>query len=63
MVVYWGVQFQGSFGVYMLAYYLISMVSIALAYSIATLAPTMDAASAMLRGRCRVCDAAKVMPC
>ena len=48
MVVYWGVQFQGSFGVYMLAYYLISMVSIALAYSIATVAPTMDAASAML---------------
>ena len=48
MVVYWGVQFQGSFGVYMLAYYLISMVSIALAYSIATIAPTMDAASAML---------------
>ena len=48
MVVYWGVQFQGSFGVYMLAYYLISMVSIALAYGIATIAPTMDAASAML---------------
>lgn len=48
MAIYWAVQLQGSFGVYVLAYYLISMTSMALAYAISALAPTVDAANAML---------------
>lgn len=48
MAIYWAVQLQGSFGVYVLAYYLISMTSMALAYAISALAPTVDSANAML---------------
>mmetsp|Transcript_23038 Transcript_23038/g.46895 ORF Transcript_23038/g.46895 Transcript_23038/m.46895 type:complete len:182 (+) Transcript_23038:73-618(+) len=48
VVIYWGVELQGNFGVYMLSYYLITMVSIALAYGIAAFAPTLDGATAML---------------
>ena len=48
MAIYWAVQLQGSFGVYVLAYYLISMTSMALAYAISAFAPTVDSADAML---------------
>ena len=48
VVIFWGVQFQGSFFILMLSYYLVTMISIALAYAIASLAPTLEAASAML---------------
>jgi len=48
MIVYWGVGFQGSFGTMAAIYYLTTMISIALAYAIASLAPDVDAASAML---------------
>merc|ERR1712070_1136458 len=48
LVVYWGVGFQGNFGTMAAIYYLTTMISIALAYAIASLAPDVDAASAML---------------
>ena len=48
MVIYWAMQLQGSFGMYVLTYYLISMVSIALASGIAALAPTFDVAIVVL---------------
>jgi len=48
LVVYWGVGFQGNFGTMAAIYYLTTMISIALAYAIAALAPTVDAASALL---------------
>ena len=48
VVIYWGVGFQGNFGVMALIYYLTTMISVALAYAIAALAPTLEAASAML---------------
>ena len=46
LIVYWAVGFQGNFGVMVLIYYLTTMISIALAYAIATIAPNLDAASA-----------------
>jgi len=48
LIVYWAVGFQGNFGVMVLIYYLTTMISISLAYAIATIAPNLDAASAML---------------
>lgn len=48
LIVYWGVGFQGNFGAMCAIYYLTTMISIALAYAIASLAPDIDAASAML---------------
>jgi len=48
LVVYWAVGFQGNFGMMVLIYYCTSMISIALAYAIACIAPNLDVATAML---------------
>jgi ABC-type multidrug transport system ATPase subunit len=48
LMVYWGVGFQGNFAMMGLIYYLTTMISVALAYAIASLAPDVDTASAML---------------
>uniref|UniRef100_A0A7S3YX25 ABC transporter domain-containing protein n=1 Tax=Lotharella globosa TaxID=91324 RepID=A0A7S3YX25_9EUKA len=48
VIVWWSVDFQGSFGVFIFTYYLVSMTGIVLAYFIAAIVPTMEAASALL---------------
>jgi len=48
MIVFWGVSLQGSFFVFAINYYLTTMTGICLAYAIAALVPTMDAANALL---------------
>lgn len=48
VIVFFGCNFQGNFWVFASVYYLTSMVGITLAYAVAALVPTMDAANAAL---------------
>lgn len=48
MIVFWGVNLQGSFWIFVVNYYLTTMTGICLAYAVAALVPTMDAANALL---------------
>jgi ABC-type multidrug transport system ATPase subunit len=48
VIVFWACSLQGSFFVFALAYYLTTMCGICLAYTVAAVAPTMDAANALL---------------
>lgn len=48
VTIFWGCGLQGSFWVFAVCYYLTTMTGIVLAYLIAALVPTMDAANALL---------------
>ena len=48
VIVFWGVNLQGSFWIFVVNYYLTTMTGICLAYAVAALVPTMDAANALL---------------
>jgi len=47
-IVFFGVALQGSFWIFALNYYLTTMTGICLAYAVAAVVPTMDAANALL---------------
>jgi len=48
VIVYYGVSLQGSFGIFFFIYYLTTMIGIILAYAVAAIVPTMEAANALL---------------
>lgn len=48
IIVFFGCNFQGSFGIFFFVYYLTTMLGIILAYAVAALVPTMAAANALL---------------
>jgi len=48
VIVFWGLNLQGSFGLFWINYYLTTMTGIVLAYGVASIVPTMDAANALL---------------
>jgi len=47
-IVFFGVRLQGNFWIFVVNYYLTTMTGICLAYAVAALVPTMDAANALL---------------
>jgi hypothetical protein len=48
VIVFFGMRLQGSFLIFALIYFLTSMTGIAIAYAVASVAPTMEAANALL---------------
>ena len=48
VTVFWSCSLQGSFFIFAVTYYLTTMTGIVLAYGVAALVPTMDAANALL---------------
>jgi len=54
-IVFFSLRLQGSFFVFALAYFLTAMVGIVLAYCVASVAPTMEAANALLPTYVTVC--------
>merc|ERR1719401_878314 len=48
LIVFWALSLQGSFFLFVLAYFETSMVGIVLAYAVAAIAPNMGAANALL---------------
>jgi len=55
VIVFFSCSLQGNFGVFVLVYYLTTMIGIVLAYAIASAVPTMDAANALLPTYVTVC--------
>jgi len=55
VTVFWSCALQGSFIVFVAAYYLTTMTGICLAYAVAALSPNMDAANALLPAYVTVC--------
>jgi hypothetical protein len=55
LVVFWAMGLQGSFFVFLAAYFLTTMIGIVLAYVVAAVAPNMEAANAMLPAYVTIC--------
>jgi len=47
-IVFWSMSLQGNFGIFLVIFFLTNMVGIVLAYAVAAVAPTMEAANALL---------------
>eukprot|EP00465_Bigelowiella_longifila_P015196 CAMPEP_0185273102 /NCGR_PEP_ID=MMETSP1359-20130426/48758_1 /TAXON_ID=552665 /ORGANISM="Bigelowiella longifila, Strain CCMP242" /LENGTH=396 /DNA_ID=CAMNT_0027865603 /DNA_START=151 /DNA_END=1341 /DNA_ORIENTATION=- len=55
ITIFWGLDLQGSFGVFIFVYYLTAMTGIVLAYLIASAVPTLEAANALLPTYVTIC--------
>jgi ATP-binding cassette subfamily G (WHITE) protein 2 len=55
IIVFFGCAFQGSFIIFFATYYLTTMMGIILAYAIAAIVPTMEAANAVLPTYVTIC--------
>mmetsp|Transcript_20283 Transcript_20283/g.28311 ORF Transcript_20283/g.28311 Transcript_20283/m.28311 type:complete len:604 (+) Transcript_20283:493-2304(+) len=55
IVIFWGLDLQGNFGIFVLTYYLTAMCGIVLAYFIAAAVPTLEAANALLPTYVTIC--------
>lgn len=54
-ITFWGIALQGSFLIYVLGYFLTTMLGIVLAYAVAAVAPNMEAANALLPTYVTIC--------
>eukprot|EP00466_Bigelowiella_natans_P011924 jgi/Bigna1/43472/e_gw1.79.6.1 len=55
ITIFWGLDLQGSFGVFIFVYYLTAMTGIVLAYLVASAVPTLEAANALLPTYVTIC--------
>jgi ABC-type multidrug transport system ATPase subunit len=55
VIVFWGIKLQGSFLIFVVVYYMTTMLGIVLAYAVAAVAPNMEAANALLPTYVTVC--------
>jgi ABC-type multidrug transport system ATPase subunit len=55
IIVFWGISLQGSFLIFVVTYYMTTMLGIVLAYAVAAVAPNMEAANALLPTYVTVC--------
>lgn len=55
VIVFWGIGLQGSFLIFVVVYYMTTMLGIVLAYAVAAVAPNMEAANALLPTYVTVC--------
>merc|ERR1719420_347908 len=54
-ITFWGIALQGSFLIYVVTYYMTTMLGIVLAYAVAAVAPNMEAANALLPTYVTIC--------
>eukprot|EP00746_Dinoflagellata_sp_MGD_P108399 gnl/MRDRNA2_/MRDRNA2_46302_c0_seq1.p1 gnl/MRDRNA2_/MRDRNA2_46302_c0~~gnl/MRDRNA2_/MRDRNA2_46302_c0_seq1.p1 ORF type:complete len:626 (-),score=111.00 gnl/MRDRNA2_/MRDRNA2_46302_c0_seq1:91-1968(-) len=55
VITFWGIALQGSFLVFVVTYYMTTMLGIVLAYAVAAVAPNMEAANALLPTYVTIC--------
>merc|ERR1719265_480675 len=55
VITFWGIRLQGSFLIFVVTYYMTTMLGIVLAYAVAAVAPNMEAANALLPTYVTIC--------